>query len=172
MHAEFDRRSCTVLRTGRYAKKWYVWTSSRYAAALLGRFLPRLGPFASRAALLSLEVPLRRMWPDSYAPQEFCNAKRIGCILCAAHLDFARRDRRSLVGPVALLGRFLPRLGPHGSPRGPFYFSRRANEFTGFEGSSPGLHPAFAKSTMGNRTPSKAWPGDPRINQPVYCDAT
>jgi len=54
--------------------------------------------------------------------RRFCNAKESPCVLCAAHLDFPYEVGEFLAGFVALLGRFLPRLGPHGSPRGPFYF--------------------------------------------------
>jgi hypothetical protein len=60
----------------------------------------------------------------------FCNAKESPCVLCAAHLDFSHEVGEFLAGFVALLGRFLPRLGPHGSPRGPFYF--RAQQGVGF----------------------------------------
>jgi hypothetical protein len=52
----------------------------------------------------------------------FCNAKGFACILCAAHLDKSCEAGDFVAGLVALLGRFLPRLGPHGPPRGPFYF--------------------------------------------------
>src|ERR1700716_3230216 len=52
----------------------------------------------------------------------FCDAKGFACILCAAHLDRSCEASDFVAGFAALLGRFLPRLGPHGSPRGPFYF--------------------------------------------------
>ena len=54
---------------------------------------------------------------------DFCNAKIFRCFLCAAHLD--REGEAGSAGFAALLGRFLPRLGPHGNPRGPFYFLSR-----------------------------------------------
>src|SRR6185503_16614704 len=41
------------------------------------------------------------------------------CSLCAAHLS---TNHDASDGVVALLGRFLPRLGPFGSPSGPFSF--------------------------------------------------
>ena len=50
--------------------------------------------------------------------------KKCICILCAAHLTFAV-ELRARLAVVALLGRFLPRLGPHGPPRGPFSFLAR-----------------------------------------------
>jgi hypothetical protein len=73
--------------------------------------------------------PRLRFCPATWAQRSvamrrrgFCNAKESPCVLCAAHLDFPYEVGEFLAGFVALLGRFLPRLGPHGSPRGPFYF--------------------------------------------------
>jgi hypothetical protein len=70
--------------------------------------------------------PPQTALPDSVQAamrwRRYCNAKESPCVLCAAHLRFPYEVGEFLAGFVALLGRFLPRLGPHGSPRGPFYF--------------------------------------------------
>jgi hypothetical protein len=90
-----------------------------------------LGRSPCRAALLCGTALSRHRHAASSAAQRsraamrwrrFCNAKESPCVLCAAHLGFAYEVGEFLAGFVALLGRFLPRLGPHGSPRGPFYF--------------------------------------------------
>jgi len=52
---------------------------------------------------------------------EFCNAKIFRCILCAAQLE--RNSGGGMPADfVALLGRFLPRLGPHGTSVRPLFF--------------------------------------------------
>ena len=54
---------------------------------------------------------------------EFCNAKIFRCILCAAQLE--RNSGGGMPADfVALLGRFLPRLGPHGTSVRPLFSSR------------------------------------------------
>ena len=121
-----DRLNCTAPRTSPYAGQRHV-RFGRRAVAHLGRFLPRLGPFASPsgpffvARLCSPETSAAVAYSHSYAQPNFCNAKRFACILCAAHLHTQREAGDPVAGFVALLGRFLPRLGPHGLPRGPFY---------------------------------------------------
>src|SRR5262249_35286354 len=87
--------------------------------ALLGRFLPRLGPLAHRERpfffghffFLFLEYdwicPLHR-------------SKKRPCFLCAAVASYC-----GAVAPrvtAALLGRFLPRLGPLAHRERPFFF--------------------------------------------------
>src|SRR5215471_9636610 len=125
MHPEPVGRSCTAPRTSPYAPMRHV-RFGRCVVAHLGRFLPRLGPFVFPSG------PFFIQWPraisrvpavafHSYVPPNFCDAKRLACILCAAHLDRDCEVGDPVAGFVALLGRFLPRLGPHGSPRGPFY---------------------------------------------------
>ena len=59
----------------------------------------------------------------------FCNAKRNPCILCAAQLNSLCEAGDCIAGFAALLGRFLPRLGPFGSPSGPFSFHNRKQSF-------------------------------------------
>src|SRR5215831_3905370 len=126
MYPEPDRRNCTAPRTSPYAGQRHV-RFGRRAGAHLGRFLPRLGPFASPsgpffvARLRSPETSAAVTYSHSYAQPNFCNAKRFACILCAANLHTQREAGDPVAGFVALLGRFLPRLGPHGLPRGPFY---------------------------------------------------
>ena len=130
MHAEMypepDRRSCTAPRTSPYATKRHVWFT-RCVVAHLGRFLPRLGPFVfssgpSLCRDASDVAPPARSPLHSYVVPDFCNAKGFACILCAAHLNRSCEAGDFVAGLAALLGRFLPRLGPHGPPRGPFYF--------------------------------------------------
>src|SRR5437899_11870244 len=66
--------------------------------------------------------------PTAMLRPDFCIAKGFACVLCAAHLSWVCEAGDFVAGFAALLGRFLPRLGPHGPPRGPFYL-RRASEF-------------------------------------------
>jgi hypothetical protein len=137
MHSEPDGRSCTAPQTSPYGPLRHVRLGRRVVAHL-GRFLPRLGPFVfpGRPLLYAVASGLfarsglgTALALQSYVPSNFCNAKRIGCILCAAHLHRRCEAGDPVARFAALLGRFLPRLGPHGSPRGPFYFAmRRANE--------------------------------------------
>ena len=126
MHSEPYRRSCGAPRTTPYPGERHV-RFSRCVVAHLGRFLPRLGPFVSRAAPSlccdpSDVAPTWRPPLHSHVLPDFCNAKGFACILCAAHLNRGCEAGDFVAGFAALLGRFLPRLGPHGPPRGPFYF--------------------------------------------------
>jgi hypothetical protein len=52
---------------------------------------------------------------------DFCDARKPTCKLCAAHLNLSMRGGDFGRCSAALLGRFLPRLGPFGLPSGPFY---------------------------------------------------
>src|SRR5205823_5583197 len=63
--------------------------------------------------------------PTAMLRPDFCIAKGFACVLCAAHLSWVCETGDFVAGFAALLGRFLPRLGPHGLPRGPFYFPDR-----------------------------------------------
>ena len=99
--------------------------------------LPSLGVSSLDLGRSHIERPLlcedgnlpshdRKCSPDQRLARRgrgFCNAQESPCVLCAAHLDFPYEVGEFLADFVALLGRFLPRLGPHGSPRGPFYFA-------------------------------------------------
>jgi hypothetical protein len=130
----------------------------------LGRSSHRAAPSLCPAANL-LSPPAAEGPAAAMRPQGFCNAKKFPCVLCAAHLGLAHEAGDFVAGFVALLGRFLPRLGPHGSPRGPFYFGAgigvgsavlRCNitrwEFT------PRRH-AFRGAPARRQTP--CWPGPP-----------
>src|SRR5262245_19118561 len=124
-HPEPDGRSCTAPRTSPYALVRHV-RFGRCVVAHLGRFLPRLGPFVFPSGPFFIQRPraisrVPGLAFRSYVSPNFCDAKRLACILCAAHLDRDCEVGDPVAGFVALLGRFLPRLGPHGSPRGPFY---------------------------------------------------
>jgi len=100
----------------------------RCVVAHLGRFLPRLGPFVRAAPSLCARRLCRCLGRLALAePCHRCASAMqydSPCILCAAHLHRMREASDHVVGFVALLGRFLPRLGPHGPPRGPFYFPK------------------------------------------------
>jgi hypothetical protein len=122
-HPGPDGRSCTAPRTSPYARMRHV-RFGRCVVAHLGRFLPRLGPFVFPSG------PFFIRWPraisrvpavafHSYVAPNFCDAKRLACILCAAHLNRDCEVGDPVADFVALLGRFLPRLGPHGSPLRP-----------------------------------------------------
>jgi hypothetical protein len=67
----------------------------------------------------------------------FCNAKRKACVLCAAQLIIGGEAGDCIAGFVALLGRFLPRLGPFGSPSGPFSFHTVKQAFSKLFGARP-----------------------------------
>src|SRR5262245_59775958 len=53
----------------------------------------------------------------------FCNAIATCCNLCGALLNKPCEAGDVVAGFAALLGRFLPRLGPFGRPGGPFSFA-------------------------------------------------
>ena len=91
--------------------------------------------------------------------QRFCNARRAtamqkksSCILCAAHLNKRCEAGDLFAGFAALLGRFLPRLGPHGLPRGPFYFPKPALDFVWPRGRGPGPERSGAPDAGSMRT--------------------
>ena len=142
---------------------------SRCVAAHLGRFLPRLGPFVSSSGpslcrdASDLVRPRAQPLP-SYAVTAFCNAKGFACILCAAHLNKFCEAGDFVAGLVALLGRFLPRLGPHGPPRGPFYFLAGARVRPTARGPAQRLR---SDATM----PSSPAFTRRSIAAPGYCDA-
>ena len=132
IHPEPDGRSCTAPRTSPYRRVRHV-RFCRCVVAHLGRFLPRLGPFVFPSGPFFIpwlraisRIPTVAF--HSYVPPNFCDAKRFACILCAAHLDRSCGVGDPVAGFAALLGRFLPRLGPHGSPRGPFYTAMLARD--------------------------------------------
>src|SRR5439155_8701583 len=100
------------------------------------------GPFVFRAApslcrdASHLAAPARL--PTAVSRPDFCIAKGFACVLCVAHLNRGCEAGDFVAGFAALLGRFLPRLGPHGPPRGPFYFpDRRTSSLAAPSSSEP-----------------------------------
>ena len=116
-------------------------TRSRRRQPLIGRFLPEPGPFASRAAFFLFRVLVQKhatkgnlhFFQAPRLPLWFMLlCKKCSCRLCTALLTSWCGLGETFSPTAALLGRFLPRLGPFGSRTAPFLVRGAMTAIAGF----------------------------------------